>query len=203
MGKVIFYTLVFATWVTNALASQSAQELALKWMRCPPQNPYNKYSPPTYDPIKAPNARRCDSPSDWDLSCIGFAFQIASNVESPNDPRLISLKAGFPASGQITGDALGAFNALVAKGLAHTYVPGEDLTKIPAGAAVFFLLDGTTYNHVAIASGYITNETGTPEPLIISTGFNSDGHSGIHFLPLSKLGGDKQQWWHLKGWADL
>jgi hypothetical protein len=145
---------VVALWASCAIATQRPQDLALKWMSCPPQNPYNKYSPPTFDPIKAPNAKRCDSPSDWDLTCIGFVFQIASIVEPSNDLRLTALEAGFPLPGQIIGDALRAFDGLVARGLAHTYISGEDLTKIPAGAAVFFLLDGSGYNHVAIASGY-------------------------------------------------
>lgn len=201
MGRII--GCILTLWASGAIAGQSSQDLALKWMSCPPQNPYNKYSPSTFDPVHAPSAQRCDSPSDWDLTCIGFIFQIASKVEGAGDPRLTALKAGFPVPGQITGDALRAFNVLALMGLAHTYIPGEDLSKIPAGAAVFFLLDGSGYNHVAIASGYVTNETSTPEPLIISTGFNSDGHSGIHLLPISKLGGDKQQWWHLIGWADL
>ncbi|MGZ6370610.1 MAG: hypothetical protein ACXWPM_07670, partial [Bdellovibrionota bacterium] len=119
------------------------------------------------------------------------------------DPRLSLLQKGFSNGGASVGDAARAYYELLIAGYAHAYVPGEDLSKIPAGAAVFFKLDGTTFNHVGIASGYITSETGIPEPLIISTGFNSEGTSGIHLLPLSKLGGQKAKWWHLLGWANI
>lgn len=163
-----------------AYASLPIANKAIEWQQCPPKNPYL--------PHDTCNTQCC-SGSNWDLSCLGFVESVKKAATGNSDPQLM---AGNPLPGQIYGSVERAFRAMESAGRAH-YEVGE----MPAGAAVFFQIDGFAPGHIAIYSG---KKDQNGNLLIVSTGGPKWG-SGIHIESLSEM--MKRPYWHFLGWADL
>ncbi len=128
------------------------------------------------DFIKHPNAHRNPNTGDynWDGWCLGFVNQVVLDARGYRDPQLRQ------------SDARGAYYAMRSAGRLQT-----DMSRMPAGAIVFWPSAANGLGHVSIFTG---RRDGDGDPIYItSTGLN--GITGIRVMTQKAQGAGEPAGW--------